>query len=112
VVRYIEQPDSPSNNDSVGTGLIVAYLVVYLGIAVATSLTQNWGVRLVTQMRVGLVDLIYCRTLEIRSLAVDEASAITLFNADVEQITIGFRSLRKCDFSPPRYIVCITNSEP
>lgn len=73
----------------------MAYLVVYLGIAMSTSLTQNWGVRLVTQMRVGLVDLIYCRTLEIRSLAVDEASAITLFNADVEQITVGFRSLRK-----------------
>jgi hypothetical protein len=71
-------------------------LVVYIGIALATSFTQNWAIRLVTQMRAGLVDLIYCRTLEIRSLAVDEGTAITLLNADVERITTGFRSLRAC----------------
>lgn len=85
-----------SNSPSVGTGLVFAYMIVYLGIAMSTSSTQNWAIRLVTQMRAGLVDLIYCRTLEIRSLAVDEGTAITLFNADVERITTGFRSLRGC----------------
>lgn len=95
VIHYIEIP-AASSNPSVGTGLVLAYLVVYLGIALATSSTQQWAIRLVTQMRAGLVDLIYCRTLEIRSLAVDEGTAITLFNADVERITTGFRSLRAC----------------
>jgi ATP-binding cassette subfamily C (CFTR/MRP) protein 1 len=103
VIQYIEMPDA-SNNPSVGTGLVLAYLVVYLGIALATSFTQNWAIRLVAQMRAGLVDLIYCRTLEIRSLAVDEGTAITLFNADVERITTGFRSLRACSHFPYNHV--------
>lgn len=95
VIEYIEDPNG-SNTSTVGTGLIFSYLIVYVGIALATSLTQNWTVRLVTRMRAGLVGLIYCRTLEIRSLAVDEADAVTLMNADVQRITTGFQSFRTC----------------
>ena len=91
VVNYIQHTDD-SNNDAVGTGLIFSYVVVYVGSALSTSLTQHWTVRLVTRMRAGLIGLVYSRTLEIGSQAVDEADAVTLMNADVQRITTGFQS--------------------
>lgn len=91
VVNYIQQTDD-SHNDAVGTGLIFSYVVVYVGSALATSLTQHWTIKLVTRMRAGLIGLVYSRTLEIGSQAVDEADAITLMNADVQRITTGFQS--------------------
>ncbi|TVY84949.1 ABC transporter FUM19 [Lachnellula suecica] len=94
VLDYIQMPGG-SNDTSVGTGLVLAYMIVYVGIALATSCTQKWAIRLVSQMRAGLVDLIYCRTLEIRSHAVDQGDAITLFNADVERITTAFKSFQE-----------------
>jgi ATP-binding cassette subfamily C (CFTR/MRP) protein 1 len=95
VIEFIQSPNSESNNASVGTGLIIAYVVVYIGIALATSLTQRWTIHLVTRLRAGLVDLVYSRTLEIHCLNMDEADAVTLVGTDVERITTGFRAFRK-----------------
>ena len=94
VIEFIQKPDD-FNSSAVGTGLILSYMIVYVGIAISTSLTQHWTVRLATRMRAGLVDLVYRRTLEISCPAVDEADAVTLMSADVERITTGFRSFRK-----------------
>ncbi|EAT78337.2 hypothetical protein SNOG_14100 [Parastagonospora nodorum SN15] len=95
VIGFIQSPNGESNNASVGTGLIIAYVIVYIGIALATSLTQRWTIHLVTRLRAGLVDLIYSRTLEIHCLNMDEADAVTLVGTDVERITTGFRAFRE-----------------
>ncbi|KAK7987123.1 hypothetical protein PG988_002111 [Apiospora saccharicola] len=95
VIEFIQSPDNEYNNASVGTGLIIAYVIVYVGIALATSAVQRWTIHLVSRMRAGLVDLIYSRTLEIHCPNMDEADAVTLVGADVERITTGFRAFHE-----------------
>ncbi|KAH8695211.1 P-loop containing nucleoside triphosphate hydrolase protein [Talaromyces proteolyticus] len=76
---------------SVGTSLIVVYIIVYVGIAITTALAQHWTFRMVTQMRAGLVDLIYRHTLEMFPTALEGADAVTLMSTDVERVTSGLR---------------------
>jgi ABC-type multidrug transport system fused ATPase/permease subunit len=90
-ILYIEG-DGREDRSVVGRGLIVAYVIVYIGIAVSTALAQHWTFRMVARMQAGLVDLIYSHTLNIRPTAVEEADAVTLMSADVERITTGFRT--------------------
>ncbi|KAI3057397.1 hypothetical protein CBS147352_1895 [Aspergillus niger] len=90
-LSYI-QNDGYENRSSVGTGLIVVYVIVYIGIAVTTALAQHWTFRMITRMRAGLVDLIYRHTLEMIPTALDGADAVTLMSTDVERITSGLRT--------------------
>lgn len=77
---------------SVGTSLIVVYIIVYVGIAITTALAQHWTFRMITQMRAGLVDLIYRHTLEMLPTALEGADAVTLMSTDVERVTSGLRT--------------------
>ncbi|PVI05770.1 P-loop containing nucleoside triphosphate hydrolase protein [Periconia macrospinosa] len=113
VIEFITRPNDKSNNGSVGTGLIVAYAIVYLGIALATSLTQQWTIHLVTRLRAGLVDLVYSRTLELQNPNMNEGDAITLVGTDIERITTGlraFRELRVAAVSPAVVIISFTGA--
>ncbi|KAK2608926.1 hypothetical protein QQS21_002502 [Conoideocrella luteorostrata] len=90
-IAYI-QGSGYEDRPAVGTGLIVVYVIVYIGIAVATALAQHWTFRMVARMRAGLVDLIYRHTLDMLPTALEGAEAVTLMSADVERITTGLRT--------------------
>ncbi|KAK1754461.1 P-loop containing nucleoside triphosphate hydrolase protein [Echria macrotheca] len=90
-IRYIEG-DGYADRSAVGKGLVVAYILVYVGIAVSTAMAQHWTFRMVARIQAGLVDLIYHHTLDILPTAVEEADAVTLMSADVERITTGLRT--------------------
>ncbi|PYI08342.1 P-loop containing nucleoside triphosphate hydrolase protein [Aspergillus sclerotiicarbonarius CBS 121057] len=90
-LSYI-QGSGDENRPSIGTGLIVVYVIVYIGIAVTTALAQHWTFRMITRMRAGLVDLIYRHTLEMVPTALEGADAVTLMSTDVERITSGLRT--------------------
>lgn len=94
VIEYIESNDA-TDGEVAGAGLIMSYLIVYVGIALATSVTQQWANYLVTRIRAGLIDLIYAQTLKIQCLAVDEADSLTLMSTDVERISTGLRTFRE-----------------
>ncbi|KAL1962947.1 hypothetical protein VTN77DRAFT_9043 [Rasamsonia byssochlamydoides] len=93
-ISYVVQFDY-ANRIEIGYGLIGATALVYIGIAISTALSQHKTYRFVTQLRAGLVSLLYERTLELSSVGLDEADAVTLMSADVERISTGLRQIHE-----------------
>lgn len=102
-VSYVDQPVI-SGSQNIGYGLIAAYGLVYLCIAVSipfilasksrtnmyiqifTGWYQHLTFRLVAMMRGGLVGIIFEKMLELNIGDAQESSALTLMSTDVERI--------------------------
>ncbi|KAI9845011.1 MAG: hypothetical protein M1837_005155 [Sclerophora amabilis] len=91
VTRAIELAGSPSTqpNNNVGYGLIGAYILVYVGIAVSNGQYEHRAYRAAVMMRGSIVPCIYRKTLLLDSSDVSPAAALTLISTDVENITPG-----------------------
>ncbi|KAG9253072.1 ABC transporter [Emericellopsis atlantica] len=87
------QSSSPSLNS--GYALIGATFLVYVGIAISNAIYFYWQERMVTMMRGLLVSAIYRKTIALPTTAVSDSAALTLMNADIERITIGFKPLHE-----------------
>ena len=93
-VDFSSQPiDQASKN--VGYGLIGAYFVVYVGIAVSMAQYQHWAYRSITMARGGLISMLFAKTSLLKSSDVDPSSSITLMSADVERITNGWQTMHE-----------------
>ncbi|CEJ57910.1 hypothetical protein PMG11_06587 [Penicillium brasilianum] len=73
---------------SVGGGLILAYGLVYLGVAISTAYSQYQIVRFITAIRGSLVSLIFRKSLE---LPKSDMAPLTLMSTDVERIVQGMQ---------------------
>ncbi|KAL0931143.1 ABC transporter [Colletotrichum truncatum] len=82
-VAYVskENPDV-----SYGRGLIGAWALVYLGIAVSNSVYQYHNVRFTTRLRGGLIALIYQNAVYTRDVDTGDITAVALMGTDVERI--------------------------
>ncbi|KAF2106756.1 P-loop containing nucleoside triphosphate hydrolase protein [Lophiotrema nucula] len=89
-LRYLTV-DNYANRASIGNGLIVAYVFVYMGFGITNALHQHRNYRSVAKLRGSLIGIIYKKTLTMSSSALTESEAVTLMNADVERITVGLR---------------------
>jgi hypothetical protein len=107
--RYLEFLQNPMESMSIGYGLLGAYGVVYLGLAVCIRRRIDIGnpkrwqekisngfyghrvYRCVTMIRGSLVSSIYHKTTEISITALDNSAAITLMSIDIERIELGLR---------------------
>lgn len=90
-VKYSE--DAPSaQGDNIGYGLIGAYILVFVGIAVSTGQYMHLTFRFITQMRGGLISMLYNKATDVALTDVDTASSLTLMSADVERIVTGMET--------------------
>ncbi|KAI0886932.1 ABC transporter [Annulohypoxylon maeteangense] len=87
-VTFVGQENPDSNY---GKGLIGAWALVYLGVAVSTSIYQYQNFRFITRMRGGLIALIYARTVYRRTADKGETTAMALMSTDVERIVTGMQ---------------------
>ncbi|KAL4768688.1 putative ABC transporter [Aspergillus nidulans var. acristatus] len=94
VVTFLGQPDT-STSRGVASGLIAAYAIVYMGIAVATAAFHHRSYRMVMMVRGGLILLIYDHTLTLDALSPSKNDSYTLITADIERIVSGLRSLHE-----------------
>ncbi|KAF4833996.1 ABC transporter atnG [Colletotrichum tropicale] len=76
-----ERPDA-----NFGKGLIGAWALVYLGIAVSNSIFQYHNLRFTTRLRGGLVALIYQQAINTREADTGDITAVALMGTDVERI--------------------------
>lgn len=90
-VSYSQQTDS-ADTSNVGYGLIGAYVLVYMGIAITTGQYQHLTYRFITMMRGGLISMLYNKATDIALTDVDPASSITLMSADIERIVTGMQT--------------------
>ncbi|PMB71297.1 Multidrug resistance-associated protein 1 [Beauveria bassiana] len=86
MLNYLNDDDAPMNN---GIGLIGACFLVYLGVAVSTSLYWRQVFRNATMIRGGLVTGIFEKVLRLREDSNIESTAMTLMISDVQRIIKG-----------------------
>ncbi|KAF1848738.1 P-loop containing nucleoside triphosphate hydrolase protein [Cucurbitaria berberidis CBS 394.84] len=90
-VNFSQQSVTPQTTN-IGYGLIGAYVLVFVGIAVSTGQYMHSTFRFITMMRGGLVSMLYSKATDIALTDVDVASSLTLMSADVERIVTGMET--------------------
>ena len=94
VLDFIDEPES-ENSANIAYGLIGAYVLVYIGAAVSYAYYEHKTDRLVLKVRGTMVDLIFEKTLCMRTTAASDASALTLMSADVDRVGNGLREFHE-----------------
>ncbi|CAG8907277.1 unnamed protein product [Penicillium egyptiacum] len=93
-VNYIG--GSPGSEPKIyGTGLIGAYILVYLGLAVSKAVYWRQTYRLLTMIRSGLISMIYDQTIDMTAADLTDSAAITLMGTDVERIVTNLKNLHE-----------------
>jgi len=80
--RFLSFLASPSESPDTGYGLIGAYGLVYLGIAISTSFYYHRAFRAVTMLRGMLMSAVFAKSTEI-IISSDNSAAVTLMSTDV-----------------------------
>ncbi|KAL3427034.1 hypothetical protein PVAG01_00542 [Phlyctema vagabunda] len=93
-INYLREPESP-NRANVGYGMIVAYAVVYSGIALSTGFYWHRVYRSITMIRSVLVSSIYQKTLVISITALKNLQAVSLMSSDVQRIVDGIKNIHE-----------------
>ncbi|KAG8161209.1 hypothetical protein KVR01_009473 [Diaporthe batatas] len=86
------QTDVVSDDMSRGYGLIGAWFLVYVGIAVSTGQYQHLTFRAITMARGQLISMLYDKATDISITTADPTAALTLMSADIERIDTGWRT--------------------
>ena len=93
-VDLSSQPITPASRNA-GYGLIAAYLIVYVGIAITMAQYQHWAYRSITMARGGLISMLFAKTSLLKSDDVDPSASLTLMSADIERITNGWQTMHE-----------------
>lgn len=86
------ETDGDSDDVSRGYGLIGAWFLVFVGIAVSTGQYQHLTFRAITMARGQLISMLYHKATDISITAADPTAALTLMSADIERIDTGWRT--------------------
>ncbi|KAF5023770.1 hypothetical protein F66182_4163 [Fusarium sp. NRRL 66182] len=84
--------DSDSDDANQGYGLIGAWFIVFVGIAVTSGQYQHLTVQATTMARGQLVTMLYDKATDISITAANPTAALTLMSADIERIDTGWRT--------------------
>nr|AAP78734.1 ABC transporter [Alternaria brassicae] len=90
-VKFSQEAET-AQTANIGYGLIGAYIIVFIGIAISTGQYMHLTFRFITQMRGGLISMLYKKATEVTLMDMDPASSITLMSADVERIVTGMET--------------------
>lgn len=83
-LAFLEHPEESINH---GYGLIGAYGLVYLGIALSGAFFSHQATRTVTMLRGILVSAVFARSTDLSTTAIDNSAAVTLMSTDVSLMT-------------------------
>lgn len=107
ITRTTSWTADQSQPDTIGWGLTGAWLLVFLGQAVSNGFYYQMTYRFVTSMRGSLCSLIYTKTLDLSSTALDESVAVSLMSTDTESICQSAATLHELWASPVESAVAI-----
>ncbi|KAI1263553.1 P-loop containing nucleoside triphosphate hydrolase protein [Xylariaceae sp. FL1019] len=88
-VAFVET-DGLREDDSTGYGLIGAFALVYISLAVALGWSSHLTYRLMAMMRGSLIAIIYQKMMETKMTKSSESPAVTLMGTDVQRIAETF----------------------
>ncbi|KAJ5406972.1 hypothetical protein N7465_008256 [Penicillium sp. CMV-2018d] len=107
ITRTTSWTADPSQSDAIGWGLTGAWLLVFLGQAISNGFYYQMTYRFVTSIRGSLCSLIYTKTLDLSSTALDESVAVSLMSTDTDSICQSAATLHELWASPIESAVAI-----
>ncbi|CAI7586196.1 unnamed protein product [Penicillium crustosum] len=107
ITRTTSWTADSSQSDAIGWGLTGAWLLVFLGQAISNGFYYQMTYRFVTSIRGSLCSLIYTKTLDLSSTALDESVAVSLMSTDTESICHSAATLHELWASPIESVVAI-----
>lgn len=107
ITRTTSWTADPSQPDAIGWGLTGAWLLIFLGQAISNGFYYQMTYRFVTSIRGSLCGLIYTKTLDLSSTALDESVAVSLMSTDTESICQSAATLHELWASPIESAVAI-----
>ncbi|KAH7198229.1 P-loop containing nucleoside triphosphate hydrolase protein [Fusarium flagelliforme] len=87
--------DDTSQPINIGYGLIGAYGLVYIGIALSQALYWHRNARSVTLLRGVLVSAVFSKATGLSTTATDDSAAVTLMSSDVDVIVRAVREIHE-----------------
>lgn len=94
LLTWLDKTNTPHNMDY-GYGLIAAYGLIYLGIALSTGIFWRYQFRWVTKLRGVLISALYFRVLESKGFDNTKNDAIGSMTVDVENFITGMRQIHE-----------------
>ncbi|OAQ96826.1 hypothetical protein LLEC1_02049 [Akanthomyces lecanii] len=92
---------SPTESDkNTAYGLIAAYALAYIGIAIAYAVYELKVYRAITLFRGSLISVIFDKTLRVSSHAASDAEAMTLMSADIDRIGLSMEDVHELYAGP------------
>ncbi|KAJ5663871.1 hypothetical protein N7507_004602 [Penicillium longicatenatum] len=107
LTRTIDFANDASQSDSIGWGLTGAFFLVLVGVALSNGLFYHMTFRFVTSVRGSLVSIIYSKTVDLSTTALDESVAVTLMSSDVQSICNGFQLINDLWGVPVELVIVI-----
>ncbi|KAF2444598.1 putative multidrug resistance-associated protein [Karstenula rhodostoma CBS 690.94] len=95
ITKLIHFVSNKSVPNEFGRGLIVAYALVYLSMALSTALHGYMTFRFLIRLRGGLIALIYQQTVDARAVDLGSINGLTLMGTDVERIVLNFLTIHE-----------------
>ncbi|KAF2638302.1 putative ABC multidrug transporter [Massarina eburnea CBS 473.64] len=92
LLRFLTSDDE---NRRIGYGLIGAYGIVYLGIAVSSAFYWHRHYRFLIKLRGTLITTIFHKATELNLVALDSSTSVTLMSTDVERVVRGLIDLHE-----------------
>ncbi|OAA75466.1 ABC transporter, transmembrane region, type 1 [Akanthomyces lecanii RCEF 1005] len=99
VLDYTAAPPSESDKNT-AYGLIAAYALAYIGIAIAYAVYELKVYRAITLFRGSLISVIFDKTLRVSSHAASDAEAMTLMSADIDRIGLSMEDVHELYAGP------------
>lgn len=90
--RFIEFLSSKAASSTEGYGLLGAYAIVYIGLAVSNAWYYHQVFKFITVTRAGLISLLFNKTIQL-NIGSDKSSSVTMMSTDIERISMGMRSV-------------------
>ncbi|KAI1406922.1 P-loop containing nucleoside triphosphate hydrolase protein [Hypoxylon sp. FL1857] len=90
-VSHLGTENDGEDHERFGQGLVGAFALVYLGIAVSRAVYWRQTYRTLARIRVGLTSKIYRHTISLPARDVEDSAALTLMGTDVERIIESLR---------------------
>ncbi|KAJ5950082.1 hypothetical protein N7454_001666 [Penicillium verhagenii] len=94
VLDFMTEPEDV-NSSNYARGLVAAYGIVYVGIAVTHNVYRSMVYRVIAMVRGSLVSMIFDKTLRMGTSAASDASAVTLMSTDMERIGDGLLDMHE-----------------
>ncbi|OJJ45854.1 hypothetical protein ASPZODRAFT_98811 [Penicilliopsis zonata CBS 506.65] len=93
MVDYME--DTAIDTQQYGQAIIGAYVLVYIGLAVSTSVYSRQVNRFITMTRSGLISIIYTHTTKLKGSDLADTAAVTLMGTDTERIVANMKLIHE-----------------